>query len=252
MHGIIMEFSPNNPIVKLCLQAMGLEKSGHAEEAAQLFLQAWNDATNDLEKFLAAYYVAQIQQNIADKIKWQETALELALKLNDDTVKAAFPLLYSGLAESYQRSGDLQRAKKNAELAASSVQKPSDQGPFFHGTRADIRTGDLLVAGKNSNYKDQLIMNHVYFTALVNGAGLAAALAKGEGRERVYIVEPTGEFEHDPNVTNMRFPGNPTRSYRTTSPLRVVGEVTDWANTTPEEVEKWREKLKNNQGEIIN
>ena len=71
-------------------------------------------------------------------------------------------------------------------------------------------------------------MNHIYFTALVNGAGLAAELSKGAGRERVYIVEPTGEFENDPNVTDKKFPGNPTRSYRSTEPLRVIGEVTDW------------------------
>ena len=95
-------------------------------------------------------------------------------------------------------------------------------------------------------------MNHIYFTALVNGAGLAAALAKGEGRERVYLVEPTGDFENDPNVTNQKFPGNPTRSYRTQFPLKIIGEVSEWTRTTPEEVQRWREKLANSQGEIIN
>jgi hypothetical protein len=74
--------------------------------------------------------------------------------------------------------------------------------------------GDLLTAGRDSNYQTELTMNHIYFTALANGAGLAAALAKGDGRERVYIVEPTGSFENDPNVTDKKFPGNPTRSYR--------------------------------------
>ena len=95
-------------------------------------------------------------------------------------------------------------------------------------------------------------MNHIYFTGLVNGAGLAAALAKGEGPERVYIVEPTGPFEHDPNVTNKKFPGNPTRSYRSHAPLKIVGEVTDWARQTPEELQKWKERLANVKGEIIN
>ena len=95
-------------------------------------------------------------------------------------------------------------------------------------------------------------MNHIYFTALVNGAGLAAALAKGDGRERVYFVEPTGSFENDPNVTDKKFPGNPTRSYRTQAPLKIVGEVTDWVRQTPEEIQKWREKLANVKGEIIN
>jgi rifampin ADP-ribosylating transferase len=96
------------------------------------------------------------------------------------------------------------------------------------------------------------MMNQIYFTALVNGAGLAAALAKGDGRERVYIVEPTGSFENDPNVTNKKFPGNPTRSYRSKSPLRVNGEVTDWARQTPEQLHQWRERLANSKAEIIN
>ena len=95
-------------------------------------------------------------------------------------------------------------------------------------------------------------MNHIYFTALANNAGLAAALANGEGRERVYIVEPSGVFENDPNVTDKKFPGNPTRSYRTEAPLKIVGEVADWDRQTPEEIQKWREKLANNKGEIIN
>jgi rifampin ADP-ribosylating transferase len=95
-------------------------------------------------------------------------------------------------------------------------------------------------------------MNHIYFTALANGAGLAAALAKGDGRERVYVVEPMGEFENDPNLTNNKFPGNPTRSYRTAAPLKIIGEVIDWAKQTEVDVQKWREKLANNKGEVIN
>jgi len=87
---------------------------------------------------------------------------------------------------------------------------------------------------------------------LANGAGLAAALAKGDAPERVYIVEPTGGFENDPNVTDKKFPGNPTRSYRSDAPLKIVGEVTDWVRITPEELKKWREKLANVKGDIIN
>ena len=127
-----------------------------------------------------------------------------------------------------------------------------DNGPFYHGTKADLQVGDLLTAGSGSNYKSDLIMNHIYFTALVNGAGLAASLAKGNGRERVYIVEPMGSFENDPNVTDKKFPGNPTRSYRSQAPLKIVGEVTDWMRQTPEDIQKWRERLANNKGEIIN
>ncbi|GAB3837697.1 NAD(+)--rifampin ADP-ribosyltransferase [Hymenobacter jeollabukensis] len=140
---------------------------------------------------------------------------------------------------------------------ASDIIPPTDQhvldeGPFYHGTRADLRIGDLLMAGFNSNYKPEIVMNHIYFTALPNGAGLAAALAQGNGPERVYLVEPTGSFENDPNVTDKKFPGNPTRSYRSAAPLRIVGEVTEWERQTPEQIQHWRVLLANNKGEIIN
>lgn len=127
-----------------------------------------------------------------------------------------------------------------------------DSGPFYHGTKADLQIGDLLTAGFRSNYRPEVIMNHIYFTALVNGAGLAAALMKGDGRDRVYIVEPTGKFENDPNVTDKKFPGNPTRSYRSKAPLKIVGEVTDWERLTSEQLQDWREKLANIKGDIIN
>nr|WP_222122594.1 NAD(+)--rifampin ADP-ribosyltransferase [Bacillus sp. FJAT-22090] len=129
---------------------------------------------------------------------------------------------------------------------------PSDEGPFYHGTKADLQVGDLLTAGGISNYKPGLKMNHIYFTANVNGAGLAAALAKGEERERVYIIEPTGEFENDPNVTDKKFPGNLTRSYRSREPLRIIGEETEWTKLTTTERREWRENSAKNQGEIIN
>lgn len=127
-----------------------------------------------------------------------------------------------------------------------------DDGPFYHGTRADLQVGDLLTAGFKSNYKPDVTMNHIYFTALVNGAGLAAELARGDGHGRVYMVEPVGEFENDPNVTDKKFPGNPTRSYRSTQPLKIVGEITDWERLTPEQLKEWRERLANIKGEIIN
>ncbi|WP_397238358.1 NAD(+)--rifampin ADP-ribosyltransferase [Pedobacter suwonensis] len=137
-------------------------------------------------------------------------------------------------------------------MALASVSQPADGGPFYHGTRADLKVGDLLTAGYSSNYQSDLIMNHIYFTALVNGAGLAAALVKDDAPERVYIVEPMGSFEDDPNVTNKKFPGNPTRSYRTKEPLKIVGEVGEWLRQTPEQLQQWREKLAANNGEIIN
>src|SRR5689334_22288220 len=246
-----MEFNPTNKIVKLCIQAMAMEEQGNPEEASKLFLQAWNEATNDFEKFLAAHYVARHQKTVTDKLKWLETTLQFALKLNDDTVKSAFPSLYINIAKCYEDLNDPDKAERNYELAKEFKDKPSDKGPFYHGTKADMQVGDLLIAGGNSNYQADLKMNHIYFTAFANGAGLAAALAKGDGRERVYIVEPTGSFENDPNVTDKKFPGNPTRSYRSVSPLKIVGEVTDWIKQTPEEIQKWRERLANVKGEII-
>ena len=247
-----MEFNPSNKVVQLCLQGMSMEDQGKPEEGSKFCLQAWNEATNDFEKFLAAHYVARHQKNVSDQLHWLETALEFALKINDDTVKSAFPALYFNIAKCYEASGDPDNAKKNYERASTWKDNPSDKGPFYHGTKADLQLGDLLTAGGSSNYKADLKMNHIYFTALANGAGLAAALAKGEGRERVYIVEPTGAFENDPNVTDKKFPGNPTRSYRSPAPLKIVGEATDWVRQTPEEIQKWREKLADNKGEIIN
>ncbi|RYB91991.1 NAD(+)--rifampin ADP-ribosyltransferase [Nocardioides oleivorans] len=130
-----------------------------------------------------------------------------------------------------------------------------DDGPFFHGTKADLQLGDLLVAGRRSNYRPEIVMNHIYFTALPDGAGLAAELAAGDEEPRVYVVEPTGPFEDDPNVTDKKFPGNPTRSFRSTSPIRVVGEKTDWTRLTPEALQGWRDRLaviERERGEIIN
>jgi len=248
-----MEFSPNNSIVKLCLLGMDMEGKGNPEEASRLFLQAWNEATSDFEKFLAAHYMVRHQTNVPDKLKWLQTALQSALKIsNAAAVVGIFPSLYLNIAKCYEDLSDLNSAKKNHELAISFMDKIFDNGPFYHGTKADLQVGDLLTAGGNSNYTPELKMNHIYFTALVNGAGLAASLAKGDGRERVYIIEPTGGFEDDPNVTDKKFPGNLTRSYRSQAPLKIVGEVTDWARQTPEQLQEWRKKLANNKGEIIN
>ncbi len=247
-----MEFSPSNVVVRLCIQGMAMEDQGKPDEARGFFLQAWEEATNDFERYIAAYYAARHQETVHDRLKWLQTSLQLALEMNDVTVKSAFPALYSSIAECYEELNDLDNATRNYELATSFTDDPDDIGPFYHGTRADLGVGDLLTPGGASNYQSDLIMNHIYFTAIANGAGLAAGLAQGERRERVYIVEPTGPFENDPNVTNKKFPGNPTRSYRSLAPLRIVGELTEWVRQTPEELQKWREKLANSKGEIIN
>ena len=247
-----MEFNPNKPVIKLCVEGMSIEERGDTEGAGRLFQQAWDEAANDFENYIVAYFVARHQENARDKLKWFETALQFALNINDVTVQSAFPSLYSNIASLYEDLNDPDNAKKNYELAIFFSDDPSDQGPFYHGTRADLQVGDLLTPGGSSNYRSDLVMNHIYFTALVNGAGLAAALAKGDGPECIYMVEPTGSFENDPNVTNKKFPGNPTRSYRSEAPLRIVAEVTDWARQTPEQLKSWREKLANVKGEIIN
>jgi rifampin ADP-ribosylating transferase len=109
-----------------------------------------------------------------------------------------------------------------------------DPGPFFHGTKADLKSGDLLEPGFGSNFGERREANFVYLTATLDAAVWGAELAVGEGRGRIYRVEPTGPFEDDPNLTDRKFPGNPTRSYRTRQPLRVVDEVMDWEGHPPE------------------
>jgi hypothetical protein len=112
------------------------------------------------------------------------------------------------------------------------------QGPFYHGTKAALAVGDELIAGYGSNFQAGRVSNNIYFTALVDtavwGAELSTALAGSEERGRIYIVEPVGPFEDDPNVTDKRFPGNPTQSYRTRHPLRVIGELDGWKRHDPE------------------
>ena len=109
-----------------------------------------------------------------------------------------------------------------------------EAGVYLHGTKADLAVGELLVPGRESNFEAGRVMNYVYFTATLDAAVWGAELAGGEGRGRIYIVEPTGEFEDDPNVTDKKFPGNPTQSFRSREPLRVVGELVDWVGHSPE------------------
>ena len=110
----------------------------------------------------------------------------------------------------------------------------TDPGPFFHGTKADLAVGDRLAPGQRSNYGEQRTANFVYLTATLDAAVWGAELAQGDGPGRIYVVEPTGPIEDDPNLTDRKFPGNPTRSYRTREPLVVVSEVLDWEGHPPE------------------
>jgi len=115
---------------------------------------------------------------------------------------------------------------------------------FFHGTRADLQHGDLIVAGFKSNYGEGRILSWVYCTGTLEAAIWGAELAVGSGPERIYVVEPTGQVVDDPNLTDKKFPGNPTLSYRSRDPLRVVGEVTNWQGHSPDQLRQRRERLR--------
>lgn len=246
------EFNPSNNIIKLCMAGMVERDNGKSEDADVLFHKAWDASTNDYERFIASYFVAHSQNDTIEKLKWLELSLQHALMVNDENVKSAFKRLYLDIAMCYDSLKNTEKANTNYNLSYSHTGIPSDKGPFFHGTKAILNIGDQLTAGGISNYKSELIMNHVYFTANLNIARLAATLAKGTEQERIYIVEPTGTFENDPNVTDKKFPGNLTRSYRSQEPLKIIGEVTDWDKQVTEEKKEWLDKLKNNKGEIIN
>lgn len=114
---------------------------------------------------------------------------------------------------------------------------------YFHGTKANLKIGDFIEVGLNSNYGQNRNAKYIYLTATLDAAIWGAELALGEGPERIYLVEPTGPIEDDPNLTDKKFPGNPTRSYRSIHPFRVVGEVTIWQGHSQEQVNMMKEGL---------
>jgi Rifampin ADP-ribosyl transferase len=114
---------------------------------------------------------------------------------------------------------------------------------FFHGTKANLKIGDLIEIGLNSNYGQKNKAKYIYLTATLDAAIWGAELASGEGPERIYLVEPTGPIEDDPNLTDKKFPGNPTKSYRSKHPFKVVGEVTIWQGHSPGQVTTMKEGL---------
>jgi hypothetical protein len=114
---------------------------------------------------------------------------------------------------------------------------------FFHGTRADLKTGDLIVVGYGSNFAENKPLSWVYFTGTLDAAIWGAELAGGGGRERIYVIEPTGPIMDDPNLTDKKFPGNPTLSYRSRDPLRVIAEVTEWQGHSPERLKQMKDGL---------
>ena len=118
-----------------------------------------------------------------------------------------------------------------------------DDGPFYHGTKANLAIGDFLKPNYGSNYGSGDRANFVYMSATMDAAIWGAELAQGDSPERIYQVEPTGEFENDPNLTDKKFPGNPTRSYRSKEPLKIVGEVTDWQGHSFEALKSMKDML---------
>ncbi len=118
-----------------------------------------------------------------------------------------------------------------------------DNGPFFHGTKVELKIGDLLEPQHLSNYQNKK-SNYIYFTATLNAAKWGAELAKSKSKERIYSIEPLGEFENDPNLTDKRFPGNPTRSYRSKSPLKIIAELGSWERHSDEEINNMLSSLK--------
>ena len=126
-----------------------------------------------------------------------------------------------------------------------------EPGVYLHGTKAVLAIGEMLVPGRESNFERGRVMNYVYFTGTLDAATWGAELASGTGRGRIYVVEPTGEFEDDPNLTDKKFPGNPTQSFRSRAPLRVVGEIVDWVGHSPEKLAAMRNGIQQiGQGQI--
>jgi rifampin ADP-ribosylating transferase len=123
---------------------------------------------------------------------------------------------------------------------------------YFHGTKADLKIGDLVAPGFNSNYGQRKNAKYIFLSATLDAAIWGAELAAGEGNERIYLVEPTGEIEDDPDLTDKKFPGNPTKSYRSISPFKVVGEVTVWQRHTDKQVKEMKDALERLKEQGIN
>ncbi|MBX7094480.1 MAG: NAD(+)--rifampin ADP-ribosyltransferase [Flavobacteriales bacterium] len=247
-----MDFSPFNPIVKLCLQGMEMEANSQTTEAGEYYLQAWNEAQDDFGKFLAAYYYSGIQKDQNLQLHWLRISVQHAKASPSIAARTALLTLYQKIVQLLEHENENSVTEAYKKEIEALINHPPDPGPFYHGTKAELEIGDYLYPGNRSNYQAQLTMNHIYFTALINGAGLAAALANGEGNEQVYMIEPCGAFENDPNVTDKKFPGNPTRSYRSAAPLKIIGRLDHWERYPQDEIEKFKQKIEQANGKIIN
>jgi rifampin ADP-ribosylating transferase len=133
--------------------------------------------------------------------------------------------------------------EKNTDAQKSRLDSTPFAQTYFHGTKADLKIGDLIEAGFNSNYGERKNAKYIFLSATLDAAIWGAELAFGEGKERIYLVEPTGQIEDDPDLTDKRFPSNPTKSYRSSEPFRVVGEVSVWQGHPVEQVKTMKEHL---------
>jgi len=153
----------------------------------------------------------------------------------------------AGLAEGTAQMTLAIRREKALRMVMALIAKKLagvvDPGPFYHGTKADLKAGDFLEPGYSSNYGLRETAEHIYFSATRDAAIWGAELAAGTGKGRIYLIEPTGSYEDDPDLTDARYPGNPTRSYRSIVPLRIVGEVTDWKGHAPDVLKAMLERL---------
>ena len=132
--------------------------------------------------------------------------------------------------------------KNNDNNPIATIHTPFQQ-TYFHGTKADLKIGGLIEVGFNSNYGQRKNAKYIFLAATLDAAIWGAELAFGEGRERIYLVEPTGPIEDDPDLTDQKFPGNPTKSYRSAHPFKIVGEVTIWHGHSPEQVKAMKDAL---------
>lgn len=137
----------------------------------------------------------------------------------------------------------MKNREQNGHISSGQNATPFAQ-TYFHGSKADLKIGDFIETGFNSNYGERKNAKYIFLTATLDAAIWGAELSSGEGRERIYLVEPTGELEDDPDLTDKKFPGNPTKSYRSVHPFRVVGEVTVWQGHPAGQVQAMKEHLK--------
>ncbi len=247
-----LEFDPNNEVILKCLKAQKLFEDGKDDEANIVFIKAQEKVSNKFEEFIFLYYQSRVLIDEKEKLSILKKAISIAKNLNNDIARSALTSLANQVADIYQKQGKIQKYSEYNNLAQSYIFKISDIGPFYHGTNVKLNVGDLLKPGFKSNYNSDVIMNHIYFTASKRGAAFAAELVAVENKPYVYLVEPLGNYENDPNVTNQRFIGNPTRSYRSDKPLRILEIITKWEQHSPDQIKAWREKVKNNKGKIIN